>query len=74
MAVWTLAEATAQLDAWKAASLAIAKNQSYKIRDREFTRADARHIKQMLDYFSVLVGRLTYSQGGIRARQFVMRD
>jgi hypothetical protein len=48
-----ISKETAQrnLDAWIAASEAVAKNQKYKIADREYTRADAAEIRNQIDYW-----------------------
>ena len=43
--------AQANLDAWVAASAAVAKNQRYKIGDREYTRADAAEIRAQIDFW-----------------------
>lgn len=45
-------EAQEQLDAWLAASKATAKNQSYKIDGRELTRADAKEIRESVDFWN----------------------
>lgn len=47
----TEAQAQTQLDAWIAASLAVTKKQSYKIDGRELTLADAREIRESIDYW-----------------------
>jgi len=60
----TLTEAQAQLDAWEAASLAVASNQSYTIKDRSLTRADASDILAMINYWSGMVARLTRNAAG----------
>jgi hypothetical protein len=66
MAGITLAQAQAQLDAFLAASLAVANNQSYSIGDRTYTRADAEAIQDAIDRWDERVRRLT--RGGIRVR------
>lgn len=48
----TLAQATAQVAAWEAASLAVAKGQSYTIGDRTLTRVHASEIRSMINYWS----------------------
>ena len=59
MAGVTLTQAQAQLDAWIAASLAVASNQSYSIGGRSLTRANATEIKNMIDYWENRVLQLT---------------
>ena len=66
MAGITLAQAQTQLDNWIAASTAVAKNQSYTIGDRTLTRANAREIRENVDFWDTKVQRLT--RGGIRGR------
>lgn len=60
MAGITLTQAQAQLDAWIAASLAVASNQSYSIAGRSLTRANASEIQRMIDYWENRVVQLTY--------------
>lgn len=67
MAGITPAQAQAQLDAWLAASLAVAKNQSYTIGTRTLTRADAKEIRESVDYWQNMVNK-TSRGGGIRVR------
>ena len=55
----TLAQAQAQLDAWLAASLKTAANQSYEIAGRKLTRADAAEIKSSIEFWNAEVIRLT---------------
>lgn len=54
--LFSQAEITAQLDAWKAASLAIAKGQSYTVSEGgdayTLTRMDAELIEGKLDYWA----------------------
>lgn len=65
----TLADAQAQLDAWVAASAAVAKGQSYRIAvngsDRQLTRTDAKTIREMIEYWERRVQELS---SGRRAR------
>jgi len=73
MAAITLAQAQAQLDAWLAASLAVAAGQSYEIAGRRLSRVDAAHIDKMLLLWEGKVNQITASAttsgtGGIRAR------
>lgn len=59
----TLEAAQTQLEAWLAASAAIAGGQSYRISgtgvDRTLTRADAGECRQMIDYWNRMVTSLT---------------
>lgn len=59
MAGITQAQAQAQLDAWLAASTAAANNQSYKIADRQLTRADAGEIRRNIEYWTQQVSLLS---------------
>lgn len=60
----TLAEATAQLAAWEAASLATASGRSYAIGDRQLTRNNAEEIINMINYWQRKVDALTAASGG----------
>lgn len=59
----TLAEAQAQLDDWLAASRAVAAGQAFTIStatgSRTLTRADAKEVREMIDYWSAKVADLT---------------
>lgn len=68
MAGITLAQAQAHLDAWLAADLAVAKNQSYSIGGRSLTRANAKEIGANIDRWQRMVNQLTAGQRGIRVR------
>ncbi len=59
MAGVTLVQAQAQLDAWIAASTAVASSQSYSIAGRSLTRADAQEIRTQIDYWDSKVKELT---------------
>ena len=63
MAAFTLVQAQAQLDAWLAASLAVAQSQSYMIEvegnRRQLTRTDAGEIRRQIDFWRIEVTRLT---------------
>jgi len=48
----TLTQASAQVVAWEAASLAVSKGQSYTIGDRTLTRVHASEIREMITYWS----------------------
>lgn len=75
MAGITLEQAQQQLDAFLAASLAVAKNQSYEIDGRKFTRADLAHIQAQITFWDNYVKRLTAAQTrrGPRVRYGVVR-
>lgn len=68
MAGITLTEASDQLRVWLEASKAVASNQSYKIAGRELTRANAKEILQMLEFWDGKVKALTPGAGRGRAR------
>jgi hypothetical protein len=72
MAGITLAQAQAQLDAWLAASLAVAGNQSYTIGMRTLTRANAKEIQGLISYWRQQVAALSRGPGGIRVRYAVL--
>lgn len=58
MPVITLAVAETRLQAYVDAELAVLGNQSYKIGDRELTRADLKEIREGIDYWEAKVDRL----------------
>lgn len=64
MAAITLAQAQAHLDAWLAASLAVASAQSYEIAGRRLTRADADKIQAQIVYWTAQVSLLTSASNG----------
>jgi len=70
MAGITLAAAQTQLDAWIAASAAVAKSQSYTIDtgngQRSLTRADAEQILKQITFWDTQVKRLSSSRGRTR--------
>lgn len=66
MAGITLAQAETNLTAWLAASEAVAKNQSYAIAGRTYTRADADKIMKQIDFWDTKVKSL--DRGGISIR------
>jgi len=66
MAGITLAQAEAQLALWIAADQAVSLNQSYDVDGREVTRADAKTIRENIEFWDRQVKRL--SRGGIRVR------
>jgi hypothetical protein len=77
MAGITLAQAQAQLDAWLAASTAVAANQEYEIDSgnvrRRLKRADAAEILAQITYWQGMVQSLTPpSLGGRRRVRYVV--
>ena len=70
MAGITLAQAQSNLDAWVAASTAVASNQSYEIGTagvtRRLTRANAAEILKQIDFWDAKVKQLS---GGAAARR-----
>ncbi len=56
--MWTLEEAQEHLAAWLAADKAAATGQSYKIDDRQLTRADVPEIRRQINFWSAEVQRL----------------
>lgn len=69
MAGITLAQAQAQLDAWLAASLAVARGQKYTIGDRQLERADLAEINKSITMWQQQVNQLSNGRpGGIRVR------
>lgn len=59
MAGITLQQAQAQLDAWMAASLAVATGQEYTIGTRKLRRADADEIRQQVMFWEKRVASLS---------------
>ncbi len=79
MAAISLAQAQAQLDAWLAASLAVASSQEYEIDTgngrRKLKRADAAEIQKMIAHWQSLVETLTpASAGGRRRTRYVVPE
>lgn len=54
----TLQKAQEQLDLWLAADAAVAGGQSYSIKDRSLSRADAAEITQKIEYWNGWVQKL----------------
>lgn len=59
MAGITLAQAQAQLDSWIAADTAVATGQSYSIGGRTLSRANAKEIRENIEYWDVKVKHLS---------------
>jgi hypothetical protein len=69
MAGITLSQAEDQLTAWLSASSAVAQGQAYSIGSRALTRANAREIRENIEFWDSKVRRLADgSGGGIRVR------
>jgi Family of unknown function (DUF6148) len=65
----TLAIAEAQLSSWLAADTAVAQGQAYTIGTRSLSRANAREIRENIQFWDSQVKRLADSAGGgIRLR------
>ncbi|HIC81917.1 MAG TPA: hypothetical protein EYP07_13310 [Kiloniellaceae bacterium] len=69
----TLAQAQAQLDAWVAASTAVARNQAYEIDGRKLTRADARTIRENIEWWDKKVKELSPAASRATVRRGVPR-
>lgn len=68
----TLAAAQAQLDLWLAADAAVASGQSYSIKDRSLTRADAGEITQKIEYWNGWVQKLSRASRGRGRTRYVV--
>ena len=62
MAGITLEQAQAKLALWMAADDAVSRDQEHWVEGRRVTRADARTIRQSIDYWNQQVKRLTPSK------------
>ena len=79
MAGWTLTQAQAQLDAWLAASIAVASNQSYEIDSgngrRKLSRSNAAEVQSMITFWRREIDALTpASAGGRRRTRYVVPE
>jgi len=74
----TTETATAHLDVWLAADLAVSQGQSYSINvagsTRQLSRADTAEIRKNIDYWEAKIARLTHGRKGLRVRLVVPRD
>ena len=70
MAGITLEQAQAQLAIWVAADAAVASGQSYSIKDRSLSRADAAEITRKIDYWNGWVVKLTQRSSGVRRTRY----
>ncbi|WP_175796340.1 DUF6148 family protein [Burkholderia anthina] len=74
MAGITLEQAQQQLDTWLAASMAVAKNQSYELEGRKYTRANLAEIQASINFWDAKVKSLTPTRRrGARVRYVVPR-
>ena len=74
MAGITLAQAEAQLTLWLAADEAVASGQSYSIKDRSLTRADAKDISAKIDYWQGWVNRLSRRSSGRQRTRYMVSE
>lgn len=74
MAGITLALAEAQLALWLEADAAVAGNQSYSMKDRTLSRADAGEITRKIDYWNSWVQRLSRAASGYRRTRYVVNE
>lgn len=72
MAGITLSVAQAQLDLWMAADAAVAAGQSYSIKDRSLSRADAGEITNKIEYWNNWVQKLTRAAAGRGRTRYVV--
>lgn len=66
----TLAQAEAQLTIWLAADAAVASGQAYSVAGRALTRANAREIRENIEFWDKKVNALSRSSGGGIATKF----
>ena len=69
----TVTQAQAQLDAWLAASLAIAKGKEHSIGDRRIRFEDAAEVRNMIAFWQSKVNSLTAKATG-RSGGIVLAD
>jgi hypothetical protein len=74
MAGVTLAVAQAQLELWLAADAAVASGQSYSIKDRSLSRADAAEITNKIEYWNGWVQRLSRAASGRGRTRYVVNE
>lgn len=70
----TLATAQAQLDLWLAADAAVAAGQSYSIKDRSLSRADAGEITRKIEYWNNWVQKLSRAASGRGRTRYVVNE
>lgn len=62
----SVTDAQAQLDAWLAASLALAKGKTYAMGDRQLTRANAEEVQGMINYWESRVAAINSEGRSVR--------
>jgi|10_taG_2_1085330.scaffolds.fasta_scaffold241526_2 hypothetical protein len=72
MAGLTAALAQARLDSWLEADAAVASNQSYTINNRTLTRANAKEIRENIEYWDSKVQQLAARETGRRGPRYVV--
>lgn len=70
----TLATAQAQLDLWLAADAAVSTGQSYSIKDRSLSRADAGEITSKIEYWNNWVQKLSRAASGRGRTRYVVNE
>ena len=68
----TLAEAEAQLAVWLEANTKVAEGQSYSIKDRSLSRADAAEIREQITFWDGWVRRLSRTARGRGRTRYVV--
>ncbi len=72
MAGLTAEIAQARLDSWLAADEAVAANQSYTINNRTLTRANAKEIRDNIDFWSKKIEELTARETRRRGPRYIV--
>ena len=70
MAGLTLAQAEARLTAWLEADAAVSSNQSYSINGRTLTRANAKEIRDNIEFWDSKVKELDVQTRGRRGPRY----
>jgi hypothetical protein len=70
----TLAMAESQLALWLAADQAVAAGQSYSIKDRSLSRADAGEITNKIDYWNNWVQHLSRRASGASRTRYAVTE
>lgn len=73
MAGITLAQAEAQLAVWIDASTKVASGQAYSMGSRSLTRADAKEIRENIDYWDAKVRQLSSTGGLVMTHGVIQR-
>lgn len=74
MAGITAAQATTALEAWIAADVAVSSGQAYSIGGRSFTRANAKEIRENIDYWDNKCKELAEDSSGLIISQVAPSD